>query len=103
MAYFNRTAPKLTSSVIQFWTSVGRCETGGGGPPKWDWGKFSRPGEGSTYVGGVGFYAGTWDEWANELGIENVYPHPYDAPAGIQMRVAEYGYRVHHGYWGCIS
>jgi len=73
------------------WAAVARCETGG------DWRM-----RGPTYSGGVGFYNGTWAAWARELGLYGRYPNAADAPRAVQVRVAAYGYRVHHGAWGCI-
>lgn len=82
---------KLTPQQIRFWTAVARCETGG------NW-RMTGP----TYEGGVGFYVGTWRWWASELGLLRRYPHANQAPARVQMRVAQYGYTAHDGYWGCI-
>lgn len=80
----------LPSSTIAYWDGVAQCETGG----HWR-------GLGSTYQGGLGFYASTWDEWARELGLDRRYPDAGDAPRLVQIRVADYGARVHDGYWGC--
>jgi hypothetical protein len=81
----------LTRSTIAFWDRVAQCETGS------DW-----RGLGSTYQGGLGIYASTWDSWATELGLEARYPDAGDAPRLVQIRVADYGRRVHRGYWGCL-
>jgi Transglycosylase-like domain len=83
---------KLTPERLAFWDRVARCETGG----NWQM-------RGSTYSGGLGFYNGTWSWWARELGVVSRYPTANLAPRLVQIRVAEYGYRVHRGYWGCIS
>lgn len=72
------------------WNAVARCETGG------NWRM-----RGPTYSGGVGFYNATWTMWARKLGLAGRYPNAADAPASVQVRVAEYGYE-HGGYWGCI-
>ena len=70
---------------------MARCETGS------RWG-----GLGATYQGGLGIYYTTWDWWARELGVLARYPDAGDAPRLVQIQVADYGRRVHHGYWGCI-
>lgn len=93
---------KLSPTEVAFWTRVGSCETGSGGPPKWDWGAERRPGEGSSYEGGVGFAASTWRLWASALGLLRRFPHAYLAPAAVQMRVAQYGLGK-GGYWGCLA
>ena len=91
----------LSAKVVAHWTAVAACETGGGGPPKWDWGSKHRPGEGTLFEGGVGFSAYMWKVWAGELGILKRYPHAYDAPPFVQMQVAEYGVETDHVTWGC--
>jgi hypothetical protein len=93
--------PALSAKAVQHWTAVAACETGSGGPPKWDWGSKHRPGEGTVFEGGVGFSAYMWKVWAGQLGILTKYPHAYDAPPLVQMQVAEYGYRTDHAAWGC--
>ena len=80
---------------------VGSCETGAGGPPKWDWGSKHRPGEGTLYQGGLGFSATVWQIWASELGLLKLYPHAFDAPPLVQIRVAVYGAKTHGARWGC--
>lgn len=80
------------------WWKVAVCETGG----RWDWGQKHRPAEGDLYEGGVGFAASTWQLWAGSLRLLARYPHAYDAPAAVQIRVAEYGWR-RGGYWGCLQ
>lgn len=94
---------------MAFWTRVGSCETGGGGPPLWDWGKHAsrsdplhRHNEGTIYEGGVGFYYTTWQAWAKELNLYVKYPHAWMAPPEVQAQVAQYGLSVHRGYWGCL-
>ncbi len=89
----------MPRSTVQFWDNVARCETG----QRWDWGAQHRAGEGHTYEGGVGFYWQTWQAWARELGLLRRYPHAYLAPKLVQIQVAEYGLRVHNGYWGAIA
>jgi hypothetical protein len=91
----------LSAKLVKHWTAIGACETGGGGPPKWDWGSKHRPGEGALFEGGLGISALMWKVWAGELGLIVQYPHAYDAPPLLQMQVAEYGARIHHATWGC--
>jgi hypothetical protein len=74
----------LTPGLVRYWTAVAKCETGSGGPPKWDWGSKRRPGEGTLYEGGVGFSAAMWRLWAGELGL-----------------LAQYGATVYKAQWGC--
>ena len=81
----------LSSSAIAFWDGVAQCETGS----HWR-------GLGPTYQGGLGIYSSTWDWWAGELGLDRRYPDAGDAPRLVQIRVADYGRRVHAGAWGCI-
>jgi hypothetical protein len=91
----------LSAKTVEHWTAVAACETGSGGPPKWDWGSKHRPGEGTIFEGGVGFSALMWKVWAGELGLLARYPHAFDAPPRIQMEVAQYGVTAHHAVWGC--
>jgi hypothetical protein len=91
----------LTAKDVRYWTAVAACETGGGGPPKWDWGSKHRPGEGTLFQGGLGISALMWKTWGGELGLLAQYPHAYEAPPLVQMQVADYGVRVHHATWGC--
>lgn len=93
--------PVLTPELIRYWTAVAKCETGGGGAPKWDWGSKHRPNEGAFYEGGVGFSTPMWKLWAGELGLLTLYPDAFDAPARVQMTVAQYGATVHKAQWGC--
>jgi Transglycosylase-like domain len=85
-----RAVGALTPATIRYWDRIAACETHG------NWGM-----RGSTYEGGLGFYVGTWRWWAGELGLLGRYPHAYMAPRLVQVRVADYGRRVHRGYWGC--
>jgi hypothetical protein len=91
----------LTQKEVHYWTAVATCETGEGGPPKWDWGTKHRPGEGTLYQGGLGISALMWTEWAGELGLLTRFPHAFNAPPHVQMEVAQYGVSVHHAVWGC--
>lgn len=88
--YTGRATGALTPSTVRYWDGVARCETGG------DW-----RAPGPTYQGGVGFYWATWDWWARELGLLRRYPDAHLAPRLVQIRVADYGRRIHRGYWGC--
>jgi hypothetical protein len=81
----------LPASTVEFWDAVARCETGS----RWQ-------GLGSTYQGGLGIYWSTWDWWAKELGLWSQFPDAGMAPRLVQIRVADYGRRVHRGYWGCL-
>jgi hypothetical protein len=91
----------LTPGLVRYWIAVAKCETGAGGPPKWDWGSKHRAGEGTLYEGGVGFSVAMWKLWAGELSLLAQYPHAYDAPPLVQMSVAQYGATVHKAQWGC--
>ena len=86
---------QIAVRVAPFWQSLAKCETNG----RWNWGRFHRPGEGTTYQGGLGFYAGTWTEWSRALGVP--FAHAWQAPAPLQVRVAAFGL-AHGGYWGCL-
>jgi Transglycosylase-like domain len=92
----------LSPQTVRYWTAIAKCETGGGGPPKWNWGSKHRPGEGSAFEGGLGFSADTWQRWAGELGLLRRYPHAYDAPRLVQIRAAVYGTKIHNARWGCM-
>ena len=94
-------AKPLGPALVRYWTAVGSCETGAGGPPKWDWGSKRRPGEGSLYEGGLGISAAMWLQWAGELGLLKRYPHGYQAPPLVQIRVAQYGVDSDGARWGC--
>jgi len=80
----------LPPSTVAYWDRVAECET----HSTWR-------GLGHTYQGGLGFYWSTWDWWARELGLLRQYPDAGLAPRLVQIRVADYGRRVHGGYWGC--
>jgi hypothetical protein len=95
------TTQPLSPKLVKYWTAVGACETGGGGPPKWDWGAEHRPGEGTKYQGGLGISSLMWNVWAGELGLLSRFPDAFDAPPVVQMEVAQYGVSVHHAVWGC--
>jgi hypothetical protein len=95
------TTQPLSPKLVKHWTAVAACETGGGGPPKWNWGAEHRPNEGTKYQGGLGISALMWQVWAGELGLLSRYPDAFDAPPLVQMEVAQYGVTVHHAVWGC--
>jgi len=88
--YTGRASAALTPATVAYWDRVAQCETG----RRWQ-------APGPTYQGGVGFYWATWDWWARELGLHRRYPDAHLAPRLVQIRVADYGRRVHRGYWGC--
>jgi len=92
--------PRTATHIPHFWQSVAQCETGS----RWDWGKYAdtsarRPGEGTTFEGGLGFYASTWTLWRTQIHIG--YSHAWEAPAIVQVKVAAWGLE-HGGYWGCL-
>jgi hypothetical protein len=94
------TAISIPAKVPKFWLRVAQCETGA----RWDWGKYAltparRPGEGTAYEGGLGFYAGTWTLWRTQLHLG--YRYAWQAPPVVQVRVAAWGLE-HGGYWGCL-
>jgi hypothetical protein len=93
----------VSSQAIKYWMAVASCETGAGGPPKWDWGSKHRPGEGTLFEGGLGISAQMWQAWAGELGLLKRYPHAYLAPELVQIRVAVYGATAHGARWGCTG
>lgn len=81
----------LRPDVVAFWHRVHSCEQ----PSTW-----FHPGP--TYPGGLGIYAPNWRWWAGELGLLRRYPRANYAPVPVQIRVADYGYRRHRGYWACF-
>jgi hypothetical protein len=94
------TEVNINPPVPAFWQRVAKCETDG----RWDWGKYAysplrRAGEGSTFEGGLGFYAPTWTLWRTEIHVP--YAHAWQAPPIVQARVAAWGFE-HGGYWGCL-
>src|SRR5262245_22271128 len=96
------TATAESSTVSVFWQRLAQCETAG----RWDWGKFAgtgrrRPAEGSTFEGGLGFYASTWRLGAKAVHVLGEYPHAWMAPPPVQVKVASYGLQ-RGGYWGCL-
>jgi hypothetical protein len=86
-------------ATVAFWDRVAQCETGG----RWDWGSKTRPGEGHSYEGGVGFASSTWTAWATDLHLAWLWPRAYMAPRLVQIAVAQMGYEVHRGWWGCFA
>jgi len=92
--------PPQAAHVPRFWLRVAQCETG----ERWNWGKYAdtsarRAGEGTTFEGGLGFYASTWTLWRTQIHIG--YRHAWQAPALVQVKVAAWGLE-HGGYWGCL-
>jgi hypothetical protein len=90
------------SGVSVFWQRLAQCETGG----RWDWGRYAgtsraRSAEGTSFEGGLGFAASTWQLWARAVHVLDEFPHAWMAPPPVQVRVAAYGLR-RGGYWGCL-
>jgi hypothetical protein len=93
---------RRSAGVSVFWRQLAQCETGG----RWDWGRFAgtaraRAAEGTSFEGGLGFAASTWQLWAGAVHVLDEFPHAWMAPPPVQVRVAAYG--LHRGgYWGCL-
>ena len=92
--------PRTAARVPHFWLQVARCETGA----RWNWGKYAgtaaqRPGEGTIFQGGLGFYASTWTLWRTQIHVR--YRLAWQAPPLVQVKVAAWGLE-HGGYWGCL-
>lgn len=88
------------SPVPEPWRSLAACESGnwhdGGttfepGSARWTWGHPDHPvppwGD-RTFHGGLQHHPDTWRWIADDLGLLQQYPHAYDAPPAIQVRVA---------------
>ena len=92
-ADFGALGSRMRRFRAPFWDSVARCETGG----NWRICAARRIRAArrvlQRHLGNVG---------ARGLGLQGRYPNAADAPRLVQIRVADYGYRVHHGYWGCL-
>jgi hypothetical protein len=71
-----------------YWWRLARCETGAAWHQR-----------GQLYVGGLGIWAGNWNEWAPRVGV---YKPAYLASPAEQIRVAKYGRAVDGAYWGCF-
>jgi hypothetical protein len=82
----------LSAATIAYWDKIGRCETGG-----------NYQMHGSSFSGGLGFANSTYEWWADELGFLARYPSADLAPRLVQIRIADFGYRLYRGYWGCMS
>jgi hypothetical protein len=100
LAFAGTAAAHDTVGVPMFWQRVAHCET----DSRWDWGKYAhtaerRAGEGTTFEGGLGFYAGTWTLWRRQIHVR--YAHAWQAPPRVQALVASWGLE-HGGYWGCL-
>jgi hypothetical protein len=85
-----------------FWQRLAECETGG----RWDWGRYAhsparRHLEGTSFEGGFGFAATTWQLWAKAVRVLDRYPHAWMAPPRVQVKVAAYGLE-RGGSWGCL-
>jgi hypothetical protein len=89
--------------VPRFWQRLAQCETGG----RWDWGRLAsspdrRHLEGTSFEGGLGFAATTWQAWAGAVHVLDEYPRAWMAPPRVQVRVGAYGLR-RGGSWGCLD
>lgn len=84
----------LDGPTIAAWQRVASCETGA----TWS-------GLGATYQGGLGIWYGNWDRWARHFGLSGRYPDAGDAPAIVQIRLADWAYRHEspRPYWGCFA
>lgn len=80
------------------WGALADCESGEWdrhGDPipnsrRWDYGApgaFERPGY--AFDGGLNFAASTWSWVAGDLGYLEAYPYAYEAPATVQVEVAQ--------------
>ena len=83
-------------SIPRFWQTLADCETSG----RWDWGARHRPGEGQTFVGGLGIYAPNWAAWRMHVGVRGP---AWRATPAAQVRVAEWGWRHERAWWGCFA
>lgn len=81
--------PPLPPARVAFWTRVHECEE----PGSW----YQR---GTVFVSGLGIYAPNWRKWARALKITSA---PWQTKPLDQMRVADFGYRTDHAYWGCFA
>jgi hypothetical protein len=100
LAFAGAASARTQVSVPAFWQRVAHCET----DSRWDWGKYAnsalrRPGEGTTFEGGLGFYASTWTLWSRQIHV--AYRYAWQAPPPVQAEVASWGLE-HGGYWGCL-
>jgi hypothetical protein len=84
---------KLTPERINYWERIHQCEQ----PDAWSHLQFSE------YSGGLGISNGAWDWWAGELGLTKRYPTAGHAPRLVQIRVADYGWRIHRGSWPSMN
>jgi len=81
--------------VPAFWQRLAHCETNS----RWNWGAETRPGEGSTFVGGLGIYAPNWVAWRGHVGIAGP---AWRATPSQQARVAAWGFVHARAWWGCF-
>ena len=82
--------------VTAYWQQLAHCETAG----RWDWGARHRPGEGRTFVGGLGIYAPNWDAWSSHVGVRGP---AWKASPAEQVRVARWGWQHVRAWWGCFA
>lgn len=83
--------PKLSPVLVAYWTRLHLCEQ----PSTW-----FHPGP--TYPGGLGIYWPNWVAATRALGLAGRYPSAASAPPGVQMAVADFGYRRWRWWWGCF-
>ena len=95
-AIFPASAATRPPRVPVFWQRLAHCETDG----RWDWGARRRPGEGGTFVGGLGIYAANWASWRTHVGVSGP---AWQATPADQVRVAEWGWRHERAWWGCFA
>lgn len=72
-----------------FWYRLAQCEEHGAWHQR-----------GTSFVGGLGIYGPNWDQWAPAVGV---HVPAWQATPAEQIRVAKYGRRVDHAYWGCFA
>lgn len=94
-------ASSPTSVIPDHWRRLADCESGdwihGGadfvaGSARWEWGAPGAtvpPWGTRRHHGGLQFHPGTWTWVAGMLDLTERYPHAYDAPVEVQVRVAE--------------
>ncbi len=89
----------VADDIPAVWASLADCESGEWdadgvpieGSARWDYGApggFAHDGF-ERYEGGLNFDPDTWTWGAGALGVADAYPHAYQAPAHVQVQVAE--------------
>lgn len=80
----------------EWFEALGRCEQPGSGYAGVQWDT-----HGPIYEGGLGFWTGTWDQYAPQV-LTNPPDNAGDAPWWDQIRVARYLYSLYGpSPWGC--